>query len=260
MYSQQGGHINFDHDWKNSGTFIATAGTVQFVGSPGAGGGDFFGTNQFFNVIIDAGVDPKFDRNAGTSISVAGDFVNNNATLDNDPNVTFTFNGTGDQIMYSASANATFGNLVVNKPSAILTLTSSLVVAGDVTINDGTFALETNLLSRRTYGGSLSLIGDSVLIVGGPFPMNFADVSVGAAATVQYTDNIRLAITPVNGSCRISGTGTPGRTYRLQSTDSLSGGTWQDVAGGSLPADGAGFFQFIDAPVAPVRFYRVVYP
>jgi hypothetical protein len=260
VYSQQGGHINFDHDWRNNGTFTATAGTVQFTGDPGSGGGGFLGVNQFFNVIVDAGIDPRFDRNLGAATSIAGNFVNYNTKLDNNTHLTVTFNGTGDQFIYSASANATFGNLVVDKDSGTLALTSTLVIAGDAIIDDGTVNLGTNLLTRKDYGGTLALNGDSVLYVGGPSPSNFATVTVGPNATLQNFELIRLAIAPVGGSCRISGTGTPGRTYRLQCADALSGANWQDVSGGSLTADSAGCFQCLDAPTAPLRFYRAVYP
>jgi hypothetical protein len=258
-YNQQGGYIYFEHDWRNNGTFTATAGTVEFTGNASGAGGDFFGVNQFFNVVVDAGVDPRFDRNSGTSISIAGDFVNNNATLDNNTNVTFTFNGSSNQVVYSASTKSTFGNLVVDKASGAVTLSSALVVSGNVTINDGSLNLGTNLLSRATYGGALTLNGDSVMIVGGPLPTNFANVTVAPGAAIQYSDVVRLAISSANGSCRVIGTGTPGRSYRLQCADSLTTPNWQDIAG-SFTADTNGVFQCTGTIVGQLRFYRAVYP
>ena len=259
-YLQQGGYLKLDHDWSNSGTFAATGGTVEFASGAK---GNFTATNQFYNLIIDAGVDPSLFDKTGTganSVGIAGDFINNRTIVSPGNNSTIVFNGTGDQTIYSASVNSTFGNLVVNKPSGTLSLTSSIMVVGDVAINDGTVDLGTNLLNRQTYGGNFALNGDSVLAVGGAFPSNFANVNLGPGATVQYTDNIRLAIAPVNGSCRVSGTGTPGRTYRLQWASGLSGGTWQDVSGGTLTADAAGHFECLATPSAAVCFYRCAYP
>ena len=259
-FYQQGGDIHFDHDWKNNGTFVATAGTVQFVGDAGGGGGGFGGTNQFFNVIVNAGVDPKFDKNTGAVIAIAGSFENYNTKLDNTTNATFVFNGSGNQTIYSASTSPTFGNLVVNKPSGAVTLTSDLVVAGDAIVNDGTLDLGPNSLRRKTYGGTFALYGDSVLRVGRDFPSNFANVFIMPPAFVQYGDGVTLTISSANGAFQISGVGTPGRTYRLQSSDDLSTGSWQDISGASLTANGAGWFQFVDTTAAPQRFYRTVYP
>jgi hypothetical protein len=257
-YSQQGGQLNLDHQWKNSGAFTATGGTVEF--RAGAEG-DFTSLNQFYNVIVDAGVEPTlFDKTGANAINVAGDFINNSVTLVGVANAKFNFNGVSDQIIFSASTDSTFGSVAVTKSSGTLTLTSRLLVAGDVTINDGTVDLGTNSLSRKTYGGSFALNGDSVLLVGGPFPSNFANVAIGTGAAVQYTDVIRLAIAPVTGSMRIRGLGTPGRAYRLQCTGSLSSAAWVDLPDGNLTADAAGRFEFLDSASAGIRFYRCVCP
>ena len=56
------------------------------------------------------------------------------------------------------------------------------------------------------------------------------------------------------------GNGIPGRTYRLQSTPSLSSPTWVIVPGGNLTANDVGFFIYPDIPNATTVFYRTVYP
>jgi hypothetical protein len=139
--------LTLSHDYKNNsgGTFNSSGGTIQFTGS-GGGGPDFStGTNQFFNVIIDAWVNPKFDNSGDGNISIAGDFKNNNSSLDV-TNSTFTFNGSGDQTLYSASipvpANTTFGDLVVSKSSGTLQLISDLAV--DDTYTDPSSILDDN--------------------------------------------------------------------------------------------------------------------
>jgi hypothetical protein len=72
-----------------------------------------------------------------------------------------------------------------------------------------------------------------------------------------------LSITSLGGdpqSYRIIGSGIPGRTYRLQFTDTLTPANWQDLPGASVTADSNGVFQFIDTSGSPTRYYRSVYP
>ena len=83
-FNQSGSSLlTCDDDYINSGggTFNSTGGTIQFTGS-GKNADFSTGTNQFFNVIINAGVDPKFDKIPTGQISIRGDFTNNNSTLD----------------------------------------------------------------------------------------------------------------------------------------------------------------------------------
>ena len=116
------------NDYKNNGggTFNSTGGTIQFTGS-GGGGPDFStGTNQFFNVIINSGVDPKFDKVVPGKIKVAGDFTNNNSLLDV-TTAEFIFNGTSDQTIHSACnpvpGTNTFGKLTIDNPGTVTLLT-----------------------------------------------------------------------------------------------------------------------------------------
>jgi hypothetical protein len=85
--------------------------------------------------------------------------------------------------------------------------------------------------------------------------------TVTVAIEVDNDPGVNLAITDLgNGSFRIDGSGIPGRTYRLQSTDTLTPANWQDISGGSLTADSLGRFQYTDTPGVGARFYRTVYP
>jgi subtilisin-like proprotein convertase family protein len=88
----------------------------------------------------------------------------------------------------------------------------------------------------------------------------------GAPVTGVVTVNVltdngpspNLTITALGGSAyNIRGDGIPGRTYRIQYSNSPNGG-WQEL--GSATADAFGIFQLTDANGSPQRFYRSVYP
>lgn len=85
--------------------------------------------------------------------------------------------------------------------------------------------------------------------------------TVTVAIEVDTDPGQNLVVTDLgNGSFLIDGSGIPGRTYRLQSADTLSPADWQDVAGGSVTADSTGRFEYTDSPGAGPRYYRTVYP
>ncbi len=85
--------------------------------------------------------------------------------------------------------------------------------------------------------------------------------TVTVAIKVDDAPGANLFITDLGGgSFRIVGYGIPGRTYRLQSTDSLSPTNWQFVSGGSVTASSTGYFEYTDTPGAGSRYYRTVYP
>ncbi|SPE59113.1 conserved exported hypothetical protein [Verrucomicrobia bacterium] len=58
----------------------------------------------------------------------------------------------------------------------------------------------------------------------------------------------------------LDGSGIPGRTYRLQSTDASDPANWQDIPGASVTADAEGAFQFIDTTAWATPLYRSVFP
>jgi hypothetical protein len=162
-YSQSDGTLQLKKAWKNEGIFNSTGGTVRF--SPIADGGTFEGSNQFFNIEIDDGVEPDFDNADNNNILIAGKFVNNNPDLSITYKATFTFNGTGDQTIYSASTplpgTTTFGNFVIDKPSGTIQLLSDVAV-------ENTFTEENGSLDKNGY----------ILWVGGtPNPVELSSFS-----------------------------------------------------------------------------------
>jgi hypothetical protein len=84
--------------------------------------------------------------------------------------------------------------------------------------------------------------------------------TVTVAIKVDDAPTQNLVITDLGGgNVRIDGHGIPGRTYRLQYTESLTPANWQDLPGGSKTADNTGSFSLTDTP-GGVRFYRTVWP
>ena len=85
--------------------------------------------------------------------------------------------------------------------------------------------------------------------------------TVTVAILVDNSQSQNLTITALGGNqYRIDGSGIPGYTYRLQSSDSMSPFDWLDITGGSMTADSAGAFQYTDTTEVSTRFYRSVYP
>jgi hypothetical protein len=87
-----------------------------------------------------------------------------------------------------------------------------------------------------------------------------AVATVTVAILVDNAPSQNLVVTALGGNqYRIDASGIPGRTYRLQYSDTAPF-NWQDLPGASLTADSAGRFQYTDTSTAPTRFYRSVYP
>jgi subtilisin-like proprotein convertase family protein len=92
----------------------------------------------------------------------------------------------------------------------------------------------------------------------------FGGSATGTVFVVIEVDNSQgqnLVITNLgNGSYLIVGNGIPGRTYRLESTPSLSPSDWQIIIGGSVTAGSTGSFQYTNTPSGGTNFYRTVFP
>ena len=134
-YNQTDGLLEIADDWRNSGVFNSTGGTVQFTGPVINVRYSTFappGTNQFHNIIVNPGIEPDFDLVPGSVIKVSGNFTNNNSDLDNSCNATFVFNGSGAQTIYSASTpvpnDHTFGHYVNDKTIGSTTLLSDISI------------------------------------------------------------------------------------------------------------------------------------
>jgi hypothetical protein len=84
-----------------------------------------------------------FDENI--EIYIGGYFFNNNTGYDTaygytPGGETITFNGTGDQLIYTASPTEDFGNFKVNKPSGSVKPNGNIRILGDFEIISGSFS------------------------------------------------------------------------------------------------------------------------
>lgn len=209
-----GATLQISHDWAPSTgwVFNGTGGTVVFTADAG-GGADFStGTNQFFNLTVNSGVDPGFDNSTSSSILVAGDFTNNNTGLNVGTNATFTFNGTGAQTVTSAStgSNTTFGNLIIDKATGTVTLASNAKVKGNTTLSTGTLDLAGFLVDRTAAGGTLTVSNGATLKIGGTnsFPTNYTTHTLGTSSAVEYSGTTQIVSAETYGHLKTSNSGT----------------------------------------------------
>jgi uncharacterized repeat protein (TIGR01451 family) len=211
-YTQSAGLLRLSHDWMSAGTFVSTSGTVEFAGDASPSATFALGSAQFYNFVIDDGANPRFDNRVAT-ILVAGNLTNYNGWLDVENEVTFLFNGTGNQAIESEARrkSRTMGSVFVDKSSGTLTLLTDLFLDDDLTIVNGTVDLGENEL-RGQNTGTLAVQNDGVLRVGGPFPTKFRTTTLSAASTVEYYGAAQVISgsprTPVYGSLTLSGSGT----------------------------------------------------
>jgi hypothetical protein len=206
-----GGILQITYDWKNSGTFNASGGIVQFTGTSKSP--DFSkGQSNFYSITVNASAVPGFDKVPNSRINIAGDFINKNAGLGNQLSSTFNFNGTGDQIFSSASVNAIAGTFLVNKSAGTLTLASS-IKAGNCTITSGSFSTSPNNYNL--------IITGNAAINGGNLNLNNSSLSCNSffegggtvtgetfsITTVDY-NRTGLAMTAPNATIFVSGNWT----------------------------------------------------
>lgn len=115
-------------------------------------------------------------------------------------------------------------------------------------------------------GGGLAAQGPVGNGDGNIDPSEFRPLSV-AAITDQDGDGIYDRLEPasgfvvnqmtrINGVTTISWNSVPGATYQVESCGQL-GGTWVPLSNQMIAATGQLIFQFNDATIQPVRYYRV---
>ncbi len=185
--SQTGGTLQIAGDWRNSGTFNGTGGTVQFTANAGTVVFNV-GANNFFDVIVNSGVDPRFSNGASSVLNISGNYTNNNTTYSIGTNATFNFVGTSTQTFNSASSNNDAGNLTINKSSGTFSFGSAITTSGNFTVTNG--AVNTSV---SNYG--LTVTG-SITFSGGSFEMNQSTITTG-----NWTNS---GATITGGACTLS--------------------------------------------------------
>ena len=227
-YNQSGGTFKMYHDFRNSGTFTATAGTIEFAA---AGGGSAFnapGTNQFFNVTVNTGVNTDFASSLAASILVRGDWTMNGTCNLTGTATTVTFNGTGAQSI-GGTASTTFRNVTVNKASGTVTLARvQTVTSGDLTVTAGTLDLASFTMNRSAAGGVITVSNGATLKIGGTnsFPSNYTTETLGATSTVDYYGTNQTVTDEDYGHLLLSTSGTktmPGTAVSIAGNFTMSG-------------------------------------
>jgi hypothetical protein len=240
-YNQSNGTLKIYRDFKSSGTFNATGGTIQFaaVGSA-ANWPAATGSTQFFHVQLD--VDPVFTTNAAISFSVAGNWTANAAVNMSAKATTVTFNGTGAQTI-GGTATTTFANVTVNKSSGTATLARvETLTGGNLSISSGTLDLSSFTINRSASGGTLTVSNGATLKIGGTnsFPINYATHSLGATSTVEYSGAAQTVTTESYGHLILSGSGIktmPGSATTIAG-DFTTAGTISATAAQALTVNG----------------------
>jgi hypothetical protein len=153
----------------------------------------------------------------GTKVAIAT-LLSNDSDADGDP---ITFIGVSSTSVNGGTVVSNSGWIYYNPPAGFTNSDSFTY-----TISDGFAAPVTGIVTVN------------IAVDNGPSP-NLTIVALGGAVY------------------QISGNGIPGRTYRMQYSDT-AGGSWLPL--GSPTADTNGLFQITDSSGSPQRFYRSVYP
>jgi uncharacterized repeat protein (TIGR01451 family) len=241
IYNQSNGTFKIYRDFKSSGTFNGTGGTIEFAAvGTAANWPTATGATQFFNVLLD--VDPLFTSNAAISFSVAGNWTANAAVNMSAKVTTVTFNGTGTQTI-GGSATTTFANVTINKSAGTATLArAQTLTGGNLSISAGTLDLASFTINRSASGGTLTVSNGATLKIGGTnsFPTNYATHSLGATSTLEYNGAAQTVTTESYGHLTLSGSGIktmPGSAMIIAGNFTM-GGTVSATAAQALTVNG----------------------
>ncbi len=221
-YNQSGGTLNSYHNFKNTGTFNATGGTVVF--NTGAIAQGTWGTTQFFNVTNNA--DPGYDVSA-VSFGVAGDWTSNVAVDLSSKATVATFNGTGSQTI-GGTSTTTFANVTINCSGTVTLGATETVKNGNLTVTAGILDLSSSTMNRSAAGGTITVSNGATLKIGGTnsFPTNYTTHTLGATSTVEYEGTNQTVTNETYGHLTLSGSGTktmPNGTLAIAGNFTMSG-------------------------------------
>lgn len=228
VVNMTGGTLYFYHDWKNSGSFNGTGGTVVFAGSAGAGANwTTAAVNQFYNIVINSGIDPGFDNAANGFLSVGGNWTDyNTGALSVTNSYAVTFNGSGNQVITtSRGTNNSFYILKSSSAGGTVSLANAVKTAGNFLVTGGTFNPGTWQL---TIAGTFSTFSGGTIKVGAAtFSLNYSkNPTPSAGTTVEYystaAQTVSNSFTYSNLTLSGSGTKTFAGNTTISSTLSIN--------------------------------------
>ncbi len=198
------GALNIGADYNyTAGTFTAGTSTVTYNGTvdqviAGVGYNDLAISKSTGNATLSnaATVNGNLSitgagaLNANGALDVVGNVNINSGTTLNANNASLrvggnwnragTFNPTVGAVVLNGAGNqtivqTTFNDLVINKPSGVVTPASDLTINGDLSVTSGTFDIGSLLVNRSSAGGTLTVGDGGTLRIGGAsnFPTNY---------------------------------------------------------------------------------------
>jgi uncharacterized cupredoxin-like copper-binding protein len=204
-----GGTIRVSKSFRPAG-FAATGGTLEFTGNGDATSFPAGTAYQFFSLQIDANFDPKFDNQAGTTFSVAGNWTNNSTAgnLLSNKATTVVFDGSSNQAIGGTVAT-TFNNLTIDNAAGV-TLTANATVA------------------KSTSNGVLTLTSGSLITGSHAMILNSGGTVSGASASSFVVGNLRKQIDANGTLVRTFEVGTGTSYAPVDVTISAVGGSKTD--------------------------------
>lgn len=247
-----------------SGTFTANSSTVVYNGT----GTQTVAGVAYNHLQVNKSAGVAFIANAATvagnlsvttgtlsvsaAVSVSGDLSIASGTILNSDASTITvggnwsnsgtFNASGGTVALNGSgaqsiSATTFNNLTINKTAGTATLSGNCPINSNLTISSGTVDLSTFSASRSSAGGTFTLSGSAVLLVGGAnnFPSGFTTYTVSSTGTVNYNGTVAQAVAGItyghltcsNGSTKtLAATCTVNGDLTIGSGATLNGSTF----------------------------------
>ena len=195
-----------------SGTYAATGGTIQWTGN-GDGASFAGGTYQFFNVLINSGVDPNFDG-PPASIKVRGNWENNSTTPGlTGANTTVEFNGSAAQTIGGAQPT-NFRNLIINNSSGNVSLNGVDVTVGLSGAGTGTLTFTQGNIVTGTQTVIIAA-GGSVTHTSGHVDGNLQkQISANGTVSRTYEVGTGASYTPISVTIlTVGSSGTDGTKF-----------------------------------------------
>ena len=240
--------INVAGNWTNNGgTFVPGSGTVNFNGSGAQAINGTVVTQGFNNLSINKAantlsvggstttldINGNFTFSAGTfaapaSTLLAGNFTEATGTTFTPGAGTVTFDGSSDQSIDGTLANKTFNHLTMNKSGGALTgagSTTTLSLAGNMTISTGTFAAGT--ITTINVPGDWA---NSGAFTGGASTVNLTGNNNTQTLSGSTTfNNLTINHTGTGGVTAVGSTLTVTGLFRVQSGSITSSSTFNNV-------------------------------